>query len=149
MSINNADTLVRTYRELMGSIPLAMSRRGMFQLPSKRDVGLRFVHSVTDMPTLVIFMSNRAHDRDGWYKIFEEIMKSGVYTVTNYFTTPYDAGASCENNHYKVAICTLEEKDILIKNGWANGNVIVSTPDMDKAAALKGIVRAWLVSLIK
>lgn len=149
MNRSNMEVLQRTYRDLMEKISRAMACHGMLQLPRRHDVGERFVHSVSNMPTLVIFMSIKAHDRDGWYKIFEEIRKSGVYTVTNYFTTPYDAGASCENNHYKVAICIPEEKDILLKNGWVNGNIIVSVPNMDKATALKSLVRAWLVSLIK
>ena len=149
MNRHSTEALERTYNGLMEKISRAMSSRGMLQSPSRHDVGERFIHSVTDMPTLVIFMSVKAHDRNGWYQLFGEIRKSGVYTDINPFMTPYNAGATCDHNSYKVAICIPEEKDILLKNGWVNGNIIVSVPNMDKATALKGLVRAWLVSLIK
>lgn len=149
MNRNSTEALERTYNGLMEKISKAMSFRGMLQSPSRHDVGERFIHSVTDMPTLVIVMSTKAHDRHGWYNLFGEIRKSGVYTDINPIMTPYDAGATCDHNSYKVAICIPEEKDILLKNGWVIGNIIVSVPNMDKATALKGLVRAWIATWIK
>lgn len=149
MSNTYLDAIDRTYGELLQKISRSMSKHGILSPPRRHDVGDRFVHSVSTMPTLVIFMSTMAHDRHGWYKTIADIRMAGIYTDVTPVMNPHDAGAVCEDKSYKIAICTSEEKEILLKNGWAIGNIIVSAPNMDKGAALKALVRAWLATWIK
>lgn len=149
MSNSYLDAIERAYGQLMQKISNSMSKNGILSPPRRHDVGDRFIHSVSVMPALVVFMSTSAHDRHGWYKTIDDIRKAGIYTDITPVMNPHDAGALCEDKSYKIAICTPEEKEILLKNGWAIGNIIVSTPNMDKGAALKALVRSWLATWIK
>lgn len=149
MSNTYFEVIDRTYGQLMQKISDSMSKNGILSPPRRHDVGDRFIHSVSVMPALLVFMSTRAHDRHGWHKAIDNIREAGIYTGVTPVTNPYDAGAVCEDKSYKIAICTSEEKEILLKNGWAIGNIIVSVPNMDKATALKGLVRAWIATWIK
>ncbi len=143
------DHLIRTYPNLIRDIADAIPGLGLSMYPRRQDVGHRFVHSVGNMRKLVVFMTTMSYDRNGWYNVINDIQKAGIYTDVTPVMNPYDAGAVCEDKSYKIAICTPEEKEILLKNGWAIGNIIVSVPNMDKATALKGLVRAWIATWIK